>query len=145
MDICRSLLLSARGYDVQKVLPKLESLSAAKSFEPLEPVRDTDIQVQYSTVVVAYMCFYHLMSIYCFFTMHCSLLHCIRYSASVCFFFCLFSRLSHSDTVNTDRPTELCRLKFQTLRFCLTTLKIISANMQNFLNPVSFGKHMISK
>jgi len=41
-----SLLLSARGYDVQKVLPKLESLSAAKSFEPLEPVRDTDIQVQ---------------------------------------------------------------------------------------------------
>jgi len=43
---CSSLLLSARGYDVQKVMPKLESLSAAKSFEPLEPVRDTDIQVQ---------------------------------------------------------------------------------------------------
>ena len=41
----RSLLLSSRGYDLQQVLPKLESLSAAKTFEPLEPVRDTDIQV----------------------------------------------------------------------------------------------------
>ena len=42
---CRSLLLGARGYDVQKVLPKLESLSAAKTFEPLEAIRDTDIEV----------------------------------------------------------------------------------------------------
>jgi len=46
-----SLLLSARGYDVQKVLPKLESLSSAKSFEPLEPIRDTDIQVQLTYAV----------------------------------------------------------------------------------------------
>jgi nuclear pore complex protein Nup93 len=43
-DVKASLLLSARGYDVQKVIPKLESLSAAKTFEPLEAVRDTDIQ-----------------------------------------------------------------------------------------------------
>jgi len=50
LHIFSSLLLSARGYDVQKVLPKLESLSAAKSFEPLEPVRDTDIQVQFDVL-----------------------------------------------------------------------------------------------
>jgi len=47
-----SLLLSARGYDVQKVLPKLESLSSAKSFEPLEPIRDTDIQVQLTVLCI---------------------------------------------------------------------------------------------
>jgi len=40
-----SLLLSTRGYDVHKVIPKLESLSSAKTFEPLEAIRDTDIQV----------------------------------------------------------------------------------------------------
>lgn len=58
MHVFSSLLLSARGYDVQKVLPKLESLSAAKSFEPLEPVRDTDIQVQYTVfdVCVGFFC-----------------------------------------------------------------------------------------
>ena len=39
-----SLLLGSKGYDIQKVSQKLESLSAAKTFEPLEPVRDTDIQ-----------------------------------------------------------------------------------------------------
>ena len=54
MTVFSSLLLSARGYDVQKVLPKLESLSAAKSFEPLEPVRDTDIQVQSTTTVLVF-------------------------------------------------------------------------------------------
>ena len=42
--IFRSLLLGSRGYDIQKVSQKLENLSAAKTFEPLEPVRDTDIQ-----------------------------------------------------------------------------------------------------
>ena len=42
---CRSLLLGARGYDLQKVTQKLEGLSAMKTFEPLEPIRDTDIQV----------------------------------------------------------------------------------------------------
>ena len=55
MHIFSSLLLSARGYDVQKVLPKLESLSAAKSFEPLEPVRDTDIQVLFDVCVGFYL------------------------------------------------------------------------------------------
>jgi len=58
MDICRSLLLSARGYDVQKVMPRLESLSAAKSFEPLEPVRDTDIQVLYGAEYIGNFCWF---------------------------------------------------------------------------------------
>ena len=44
-DVKASLLLGSRGYDVQKVSQKLETLSSAKTFEPLEPVRDTDIQV----------------------------------------------------------------------------------------------------
>jgi len=35
--------MGSRGYDIQKVSSKLEGLSAAKTFEPLEPVRDTDI------------------------------------------------------------------------------------------------------
>ncbi len=39
-----ALLLGSQGYDIQKVASKLEGLSAAKTFEPLEPVRDTDIQ-----------------------------------------------------------------------------------------------------
>ena len=41
----RSLLLGSKGYDIQKVSQKLEGLSATKTFEPLEPIRDTDIQV----------------------------------------------------------------------------------------------------
>ena len=43
--ICSSLLLGSRGYDLQKGAQKLEGLSATKTFEPLEPMRDTDIQV----------------------------------------------------------------------------------------------------
>ena len=39
----RSLLLGSRGYDIQKVANKLEGLSSAKSFEPLEPIKITDI------------------------------------------------------------------------------------------------------
>lgn len=39
----RSLLMGSRGYDIQKVSNKLEGLSATKTFDPLEPVRDTDI------------------------------------------------------------------------------------------------------
>jgi nuclear pore complex protein Nup93 len=42
----RSILLGSKGYDVPKISQKLEGLSAAKTFEPLEPVRDTDIQVR---------------------------------------------------------------------------------------------------
>lgn len=44
--LSRSILLGSKGYDVPKVSQKLEGLSAAKSLEPLEPVRDTDIQVR---------------------------------------------------------------------------------------------------
>ena len=40
-----SLLLGSRGYDIRRVAQKLEGLSSAKTFEPLEPIRDTDIQV----------------------------------------------------------------------------------------------------
>lgn len=43
-DVKASLLLGSRGYDLQKSAQKLEGLSATKTFEPLEPVRDTDIQ-----------------------------------------------------------------------------------------------------
>jgi nuclear pore complex protein Nup93 len=39
------ILLGTIGFDVPKISQKLEGLSAAKTFEPLEPVRDTDIQV----------------------------------------------------------------------------------------------------
>ncbi|KAK2144899.1 hypothetical protein LSH36_721g01052 [Paralvinella palmiformis] len=42
-NVNASVLLGSRGFDVQKVSQKLESLSSAKTFEPLEPVRDTDI------------------------------------------------------------------------------------------------------
>jgi len=45
ITISRSILLGSKGYDVPKISQKLEGLSAAKTFEPLEPVRDTDIQV----------------------------------------------------------------------------------------------------
>lgn len=42
----RSILLGTKGYDVPKISQKLEGLSASKTFEPLEPVKDTDIQVR---------------------------------------------------------------------------------------------------
>lgn len=44
MKVKASLLLGTQGYDVSKVSQRLESLSAKKAFEPLEPVRDTDIE-----------------------------------------------------------------------------------------------------
>lgn len=43
-DVKASILLGSKGYDVPKISQKLEGLSAVKTFEPLEPVRDTDIQ-----------------------------------------------------------------------------------------------------
>lgn len=43
-DVKASILLGTKGYDIPKISQKLEGLSAAKTFEPLEPVRDTDIQ-----------------------------------------------------------------------------------------------------
>lgn len=43
-DVRASILLGTKGYDVPKISQKLEGLSASKTFEPLEPVKDTDIQ-----------------------------------------------------------------------------------------------------
>lgn len=41
-----SILLGSRGLDIFHISQRLESLSAATTFEPLEPVKDTDIQVE---------------------------------------------------------------------------------------------------
>lgn len=43
--LCRSILLGSRGFDVPKLSQKLESLNAAKTLEPIEPVWETDIEV----------------------------------------------------------------------------------------------------
>lgn len=43
-DVRASILLGSQGFDLPKVSKKLESLSAVKSFEPIEAVHDTDIQ-----------------------------------------------------------------------------------------------------
>ena len=42
---CRSILLGSRGFDVPKLSHKLESLNAAKTLDPIEPVWEADIQV----------------------------------------------------------------------------------------------------
>ncbi|PIO33620.1 hypothetical protein AB205_0131730 [Aquarana catesbeiana] len=39
-----SVLLGSRGLDISHISQRLESLSAVTTFEPLEPVKDTDIQ-----------------------------------------------------------------------------------------------------
>ncbi|XP_062501933.1 nuclear pore complex protein Nup93-like isoform X2 [Corticium candelabrum] len=43
-DVRASILLGSRGFDVPRLSQKLDRLDAAKTFEPLAPVRDTDIQ-----------------------------------------------------------------------------------------------------
>ncbi|XP_035209055.1 nuclear pore complex protein Nup93-like isoform X2 [Stegodyphus dumicola] len=43
-DIKASILLGSKGYDLPKISQKLESLSTARTFEPIEPIRETDIQ-----------------------------------------------------------------------------------------------------
>lgn len=43
-DVKASILLGSKGYDVPKISQKLEGLSAVRTFDSLEPVRDTDIQ-----------------------------------------------------------------------------------------------------
>ncbi|XP_073081762.1 nuclear pore complex protein Nup93 isoform X3 [Manis javanica] len=43
-QMSRSVLLGSRGLDISHISQRLESLSAATTFEPLEPVKDTDIQ-----------------------------------------------------------------------------------------------------
>ena len=40
-----SILLGTKGFDVPRLSEKLDRLDTAKTFEPLEPVRETDIQV----------------------------------------------------------------------------------------------------
>ena len=42
---CSSILLGTKGFDVPRLSEKLDRLDTAKTFEPLEPVRETDIQV----------------------------------------------------------------------------------------------------
>lgn len=39
-----SLLLGSRGFDISKMSEKLESLSRLNTFEPLQPLRDVDVQ-----------------------------------------------------------------------------------------------------
>lgn len=43
-DVKASILLGSKGYAVPKIAERLDSLKATTTFEPLEPVRDTDIQ-----------------------------------------------------------------------------------------------------
>ncbi|PIK35818.1 putative nuclear pore complex protein [Apostichopus japonicus] len=43
-DVKALILLGSKGLDVPHISHRLESLSTAKTFEPLEPVGDTDIQ-----------------------------------------------------------------------------------------------------
>ncbi|KXJ26896.1 nuclear pore complex protein Nup93 [Exaiptasia diaphana] len=43
-DVKASILLGSKGFDVPKLSEKLEQLDTTKTFEPLEPVRETDIQ-----------------------------------------------------------------------------------------------------
>lgn len=38
------ILLGSHGIELPKISQKLESLSARKTFEPLDPISDTDIQ-----------------------------------------------------------------------------------------------------
>ncbi|KAK3744462.1 hypothetical protein QZH41_012886 [Actinostola sp. cb2023] len=43
-DVKASILLGSKGFDVPKLSEKLDQLDTTKTFEPLEPVRETDIQ-----------------------------------------------------------------------------------------------------
>uniref|UniRef100_A0A023GM45 Nuclear pore protein n=1 Tax=Amblyomma triste TaxID=251400 RepID=A0A023GM45_AMBTT len=43
-DVKASILLGSRGFDLPRASQKLEGLAAAPTFEPVEEVRDTDIQ-----------------------------------------------------------------------------------------------------
>ncbi|XP_042196200.1 nuclear pore complex protein Nup93 isoform X1 [Callorhinchus milii] len=43
-DVKASILLGSKGLDISHISQRLESLSAATTFEPLEPVKDTDVQ-----------------------------------------------------------------------------------------------------
>ncbi|XP_054774243.2 nuclear pore complex protein Nup93-like [Lytechinus pictus] len=43
-DVKASILLGSKGLDIPRISQRLETLSAAKTYEPLEPIADTDIQ-----------------------------------------------------------------------------------------------------
>lgn len=43
-DVKASILLGSRGFDIPKLSQRLETLNAAKTLEPLEPVWETDIE-----------------------------------------------------------------------------------------------------
>ena len=43
--LTRSILLGSKGFDLPKLSEKLDNLSTANTFEPLEPIRDADIHV----------------------------------------------------------------------------------------------------
>ncbi|KAL8622106.1 hypothetical protein ACOMHN_056591 [Nucella lapillus] len=43
-DVKASILLGSKGYALPKISERLDGLKATTTFEPLEPVRDTDIQ-----------------------------------------------------------------------------------------------------
>ncbi|XP_071785698.1 nuclear pore complex protein Nup93-like [Asterias amurensis] len=43
-DVKASILLGSKGIDVPRISQRLETLSTTKTFEPLEPIADTDIQ-----------------------------------------------------------------------------------------------------
>lgn len=55
-----SILLGTKGFDVPRLSEKLDRLDTAKTFEPLEPVRETDIQVKLCIVCFRFIgrCFY---------------------------------------------------------------------------------------
>lgn len=41
---CSHILLGSRGVDLPKLTQKLETLSASQSFEPINPIGDTDVE-----------------------------------------------------------------------------------------------------
>lgn len=42
--IFRHLLFGAKGIDLQQISQKLETLSSKRTFEPLQPIADSDIE-----------------------------------------------------------------------------------------------------
>lgn len=44
VNVKAATLLAPKGYDIPRIAQKLEGISSAKTFEPLEPIRETDIR-----------------------------------------------------------------------------------------------------
>lgn len=44
IEIFRHILLGSKGIDLPKISQKLEALNARKTFEPLDPIADTDVR-----------------------------------------------------------------------------------------------------